>query len=76
VFEQWIIHPDDPLSATTRHIWQQRLSRGDWRVRTEVTATQTCTSTHLHMTAQVRAYEGEMLVFERDYDDSVPRTFV
>ena len=74
--ERWTIHPDDPLSASTTHTWQQRLSRGGWRVRTDVTATQTCTATHLRMVAQVRAYEGDVLIFERQFDDAVPRTFV
>ena len=74
--ERWEIHPADPLSATATHTWEQRLSRGAWRVRTHVTATQTCTATHLHLTAHVRAYEGEVVIFERDYKDAVPRTFV
>jgi uncharacterized protein len=74
--ERWEVHPDDPLSATATHTWEQRLSRGDWRIRTAVTATQTCTATHLRMVAQVRAYEGDVMVFERHFDDSVPRTFV
>ncbi len=74
--ERWTIHPDDPLSASATHIWEQRLSRGDWQVRTHVTATQTCTATHLHLTAQIRAWEGEVLVFKRDFDDQVLRVFV
>jgi uncharacterized protein len=74
--ERWQIHPDDPLSATATHVWEQRLARGDWRVRTHVTATQTCTATHLQMTAHVRAWEGEHLVFERHFDDQVIRRFV
>jgi uncharacterized protein len=74
--ERWEVHPGDPLSATATHTWEQRLSRGDWRVRTDVTATQTCTATHLHLTAQVRAYEGEVMIFERNYNDAVLRTFV
>ena len=32
--ERWEIHPDDPLSARAVHVWEQRLSRGDWAVRT------------------------------------------
>jgi uncharacterized protein len=74
--ERWQIHPDDPLSATATHSWEQRLSRGGWRVRTHVTATQTCTPTHLRIMAQVRAWEGDTLVFERAFDDQVARQFV
>jgi uncharacterized protein len=74
--ERWEIHPGDPLSATATHTWQQRLSRGDWHVRTDVTATQTCTATHLHLTAHIRAYDADVLIFERHFNDAVPRTFV
>jgi predicted acyl esterase len=74
--ERWEVHPDDPLSARATHVWEQRLSRGDWRVRTHVTATQTCTATHLRMTATVRAWEGDALVFERSFDEQVAREFV
>ncbi len=73
--ERWAVHPCDPLSATATHTWEQRLSRGDWRVRTHVTATQTCTATHLRIIAKVRAWEGESLVFERVFDDRVSREF-
>ncbi len=74
--ERWEVHPDDPLTATTTHTWEQRLSRGDWRVRTDVTATQTCTATQLRMTAHVKAYEGDALIFERHFDAAVQRRFV
>ncbi len=74
--ERWEIRPDDPLSAIATHTWEQRLSRGEWRVRTHVTATQTCTATHLRMAAHVRAWEGDQLIFERYFDDQVERRFV
>jgi uncharacterized protein len=74
--ERWQVRADDPLSAVVTHTWEQRLSRGDWRVRTHVTATQTCTATHLRMTAQVQAWEGDMLVFTRSFDDQVSREFI
>ncbi len=74
--ERWTVHPGDPLSAVATHVWEQRLSRGDWRVRTHVTATQTCTATHLRIVAHLRAWEGEKLVFDRHFDDRVTRNFV
>ena len=74
--ERWEIHPDDPLTAFARHTWEQRLSRGDWSVRTVAEAEMTGTATHLRMTATLRAWEGEALIFERTWDDSVPRRFV
>jgi uncharacterized protein len=74
--ERWQIDRDDPLSASATHAWEQRLSRGEWRVRTHVTATQTCTATHLRMVAHVRAWEGDALIFERHFDDQVAREFI
>ena len=74
--ERWEVHPADPLSARAVHVWEQRLSRGDWSVRTCAEAEMTGTATHLRMTARLRAWEGETLVFDRNFDDEVPRRFV
>ena len=74
--ELWQISPDDPTSAKAVHIWEQRLSRGDWQVRTKAEAEMTCTATHLRMTARLTAWEGSRVIFERDWDDSVERRFV
>ena len=74
--ERWEIHPDDPTSAFARHTWEQRLSRGDWRIRTEAVAELTASATHLHHHATLRAWEGDTLIFERQWDDAVPRRFV
>lgn len=74
--ELWEVHPDDPLSARAVHTWEQRLSRGDWRVRTEAWAEMTATATHLRLQARLTAYEGETKIFERVFDDEVPRSFV
>lgn len=74
--ERWEIRPDDPLSARAVHVWEQRLSRGDWSVRTRAEAEMTGTATHLRHRAVLRAWEGEALVFERVWDEEVPRRFV
>lgn len=74
--ERWEIRPDDPLSATAVHIWEQRLSRGDWSVKTKVWAKMTATATHLVHEARLTAYEGGETVFDRSYREEVPRRFV
>ena len=74
--ERWEVHPDDPLSAVATHTWEQRLSRGDWRVRTEVWARMTATATHLCLDARLTAWEGDREVFQRDFKDEVTRDFV
>ncbi|MDP2080024.1 MAG: CocE/NonD family hydrolase [Pseudotabrizicola sp.] len=74
--ERWEIHPDDPLSAKATHVWEQRLSRGEWRVRTEARAVMTSDASHLHMQATLTAWEGEEMIFCRDFNEKVPRRFV
>lgn len=74
--EVWTIHPQDPTSARAEHVWEQRLSRGDWRVRTRAWAEMTSTATELVMNARLQAWEGDDLVFERDWSQSVERRFV
>ena len=74
--ERWEIDPADPLSAQATHVWEQRLSRADWRVRTRAWARMTGTATHLRMEATLTAWEGDTEVFHRSYDETVPRTFV
>ena len=76
VEELWQISPDDPLSAIAAVRWEQRLSRGDWRVRTLVETRMTATETDLRMEARLTAWEGDTQVFKRDWDDLVPRRFV
>nr|WP_205518763.1 CocE/NonD family hydrolase [Pseudotabrizicola algicola] len=74
--ERWEIHPDDPLSARATHVWEQRLSRGDWRVRTKARAVMTADAGHLHMEAELTAWEGDQVVFSRKYNEKVKRLFV
>ena len=76
LIERWEIHPDDPLSARSTQVWEQRLSRGDWRIRTRAETEMTGTATHLRMTAKLTAWEGDKIVFTRDWDDLVERRFV
>ena len=73
--ERWEIGAE-PLSAKAVHVWDQHLWRGSWRVRTRAAAEMTATATHLRMTARLTAWEGDRVVFERDYDEAVARRFV
>jgi hypothetical protein len=74
--ELWEIHPDDPLSARAVHTWEQRLSRGDWAVRTRAETEMTATASHLRMKAVLTAWEGDQIIFTRSFDDEVARRFV
>jgi hypothetical protein len=74
--ERWSVHPGDPLSARADVTWEQRLARGDWAVRTVATASMWGCADNLHMTARLEAYEGETLIFVRNFDEKVHRRFV
>jgi uncharacterized protein len=71
--EEWRIHPCNPLSAKGRTHWTQTLHRGDWNIRTEASTSMSSTSDLFELRARVEAYEGEELVFERNYSESIPR---
>jgi predicted acyl esterase len=71
--ETWTIHPDDPLSASGKTHWTQTLSRNGWSVRTETSASMRSDAQNFIVSARIEAYEGEKLVFERDFEETVPR---
>jgi putative CocE/NonD family hydrolase len=71
--ETWTIHPDDPLSAYGETHWTQTFDRGDWSVRTETFTAMTSSRDSFRLTGRVEAYLGEGVVFEREFDHTVPR---
>lgn len=76
VRETWAIQPDDPLSATGSTHWTQTLSRNEWSVRTETFAEMRSDAQDFILNARIEAYEGEKLVFERDFKQTIPRALV
>lgn len=67
------IRPTDPLSACTEISQWVELAREGWRIRIDC---QTCTRArrdHLHFTATLRARQNDEVVFEREWDESIPR---
>jgi uncharacterized protein len=74
--EIWTIHSDDPLSARAEISWQQTLERGDWSVRTETHSTMVSDANWFYLTGRVEAFEGESLVFEREYEDKIERGLI
>ncbi len=71
--EAWSIHPDDPLSATARFDWEETMTRGGWAVKTKCFSALRASSDTWHLTARIEAYEGESLVFEKDFARDIPR---
>jgi len=74
--EVWRIHPDDPLSATVEVTYDQRLSRGEWSVRTRAVSRLESAPTHLRHSARLDAWEGENLALTREFFDNTPRDHV
>jgi len=71
--EDYSILPHDPLSARQSCHWSMETSRGDWKVRTETYSSMTASKTHWHITGRLEAYEGEQLVFSKDWDKKIKR---
>lgn len=76
VRETWAIHPDDPTSATGSTHWTQTLSRNEWSVRTETFASMRSDAQNFILSATIEAYEDEKLVFERNFEQAIPRALV
>ncbi|WP_157015668.1 CocE/NonD family hydrolase [Mesorhizobium xinjiangense] len=74
--ETWSIHPDNPLSAQGETHWTETLARGDWSVRTETFTRMTSERHTFHLTGRVEAYEGDTLVFERDFVEEIQRNHI
>ena len=67
---------DDFLSARgeTKHI--RALERGNWRIRTETRTVLTASRDAFRITAELDAHEGDVRVFCRSWDVSIPRDCV
>jgi predicted acyl esterase len=76
VRERWTIHPDDPLSASGETHWAQTLSRSGWSVRTETFATMRSDRENFHLTGRIKAFEGDRIVFERDFRETAKRDHI
>ena len=74
--EHYCIREAEPsaTSADTRATW--RLSRGDWRIRTETHTHVACTATSFEITASLEAFEGEARVASRNWKQSIRRQHV
>ena len=76
VREKWTIHPDNPLSASCEIEWSETSARADWAVRIDSRSTLTCDAGHFFLNARIEAFEGDNLVFERDFRHEVPRDHI
>jgi uncharacterized protein len=66
----------DPLSAEVRCLMGGRYGRGDWVTRCETDSRMTCDAEQFHVTSELRAWEGDELVFEHTWRSDIPRDLV
>lgn len=71
--EEWRIKPDDPLSAEARYKWVETMHRGQWSVETRCNVTLWADADTWHGRARLEAYEGEALVFDKDFSFDIAR---
>lgn len=71
--EHYRILEGDPSATTAdaRATW--RLTRGDWRIRTETFTRVSCTTQTFEIEALLNAFEGEEQVASRTWKRSIPR---
>ncbi len=74
--EHYRIREGDPsaTSADTQAVW--RLTRGEWRIRTQTATQVTCTPTTFEISASMEAFEGEDRVTKRVWNRTIPRLLV
>lgn len=74
--EHYCIREGEPsaTSADTRATW--RLTRGDWKIRTETSTRVSCTVGTFEIEASLEAFEGEERVASRSWKRSIPRQLV
>jgi len=66
----------EPLSACVTCRGKIGLRRGDWAVRAETYSRMTSDAEAFHLTHVLDAYEGEVCVFNKTWDVTIPRNLV
>jgi hypothetical protein len=63
----------DPCSAEAASQWEISIGRGDWRTRVAARSSMRADADSFFLAAELRAFEGDELVFERRFETTVPR---
>jgi len=74
--ENWAIHPNDPNSAKVDALWENTGGRAETMWRTSIKSAMHSDKTHFFITANLKAYENDKLIFEKDYSDKIIRNLV
>ena len=71
--EHYRVREADPSATTAETEATWRLSRGDWRVRTETVTRVSCTQTTFEVEARLKAFESDTQIASRTWKSSIPR---
>ncbi len=74
--EIYTINNDDPNSATAKTFWREYLERGDWKVFTETTTHMSCDQDYFYLTASLKAFESDKVIFEKHWQEKIKRQLV
>lgn len=74
--EHYSIHPDDPASASVDIKWEQTLARDEWNIKTVANMSMQADINWFYISGTLTAWEGQAIVFHRDYDEKIERRFV
>ncbi len=73
VEEKWQIKHNDPASARCEIIWDKSFGRDDWEVSSKLTTHLSGDKTHFTVKQKLQAWDGEKLLFEKQFADKMPR---
>ncbi len=71
--EHYRVREADPSATTAETEATWRLSRGDWRIRTETVTRVSCTQTTFEVEARLKAFESDTQIASRTWKSSIPR---
>lgn len=75
-YESYRFNGDDLDTATGEVSWEHELSRQDWAIRTRTSTKLHADAHYFHIEARLQAWENAQLVFEREWNESIPRNHV
>jgi putative CocE/NonD family hydrolase len=76
LFKRYRILENDPLSAQTEFVQTATMKRGDWSIRVQCRTQLTATAEAFQFTADVEAFEGDVLFKRLDWTLAIPRALV
>ncbi len=76
VAERFAIRDDGPLSARVETDWTFTVGRGDWQTRTESRAAMWSDRDSFYLEARLEAFDSDEPLFEKTWNEKIPRDLV